>query len=240
MRVDLERGDNQCIVRVVDDGKGVPDHILPKLGTEGFSYEKTGGSGLGLYQAKSAIEACGGTLHIHSRWEEGTTVTISLPQAAPPVWFLPQLEVEDAGTVVILDDEPFLHEVWKRRFRGKKANVTLVHFTSGEELIRWVGEENPSAPILYLCDYELKGEAKKGIEIIQALGINDSAILVTGHAYSSEVRTACEKRGIRLIPKELAPDIPIHIRVSTGKPMTQAVELGHALMHTGVAVGEVL
>lgn len=66
------------VVMIIDNGKGIPDQALPKIFENGFSHEKSFGTGLGLFHAKEYLEAWGGEIRIHS--EEGvyTTVTIQL------------------------------------------------------------------------------------------------------------------------------------------------------------------
>lgn len=67
---------------VADNGKGIPHHIIEKLGREGFSYgkdeEKGSGSGLGLFHAKKTIEQMGGTLKISSQVGSGTEIVIQI------------------------------------------------------------------------------------------------------------------------------------------------------------------
>ena len=75
---------DQAIVRLVDAGIGIrPEHMARV--TEPFfttKPEKTS-AGLGLWEARDAVEAIGGTIAITSVPHQGTTVTLSFPQAAP-------------------------------------------------------------------------------------------------------------------------------------------------------------
>ena len=50
---------------------------------EPYFSTKTAGSGLGLANAKRNIELCGGTMALTSALGRGTTVTLTLPVAAP-------------------------------------------------------------------------------------------------------------------------------------------------------------
>lgn len=62
-----------------DSGRGIPPQILPLLGREGQTFGKLGGSGLGLFQAKTTIEGWGGSLTVESQTGQGTQVSILLP-----------------------------------------------------------------------------------------------------------------------------------------------------------------
>lgn len=70
---------------ITDNGKGIPSHLLDKLGQKGFSYGKessnSSGSGLGLFHAKSALEEIGGRLLISSISKSGTTVRLQFPRS---------------------------------------------------------------------------------------------------------------------------------------------------------------
>jgi signal transduction histidine kinase len=74
----LEKND---VVRVEDNGRGIPSEILENLGKKGATFGKEGGSGLGIYGAKKYIEKMGGKLEIKSRLGDGTMVMIILPRS---------------------------------------------------------------------------------------------------------------------------------------------------------------
>lgn len=79
----LARRGGTAEITVSDDGKGIPPELLRRLGGRGETYGKTGGSGLGLYHARTAAEAWGGSLSIASEPGKGTAVTVALPLAGP-------------------------------------------------------------------------------------------------------------------------------------------------------------
>jgi len=64
-----------------DDGEGMSSEALEHAFEPHFS-TKTGGSGLGLANARRNIESCGGTIAIESVPGAGTTVLVRLPVAA--------------------------------------------------------------------------------------------------------------------------------------------------------------
>lgn len=61
-----------------DEGEGVPEDLLPKLG-EPFFTSKESGTGLGLMVSQRLIQAHKGSFEIESKQGEGTTVTILMP-----------------------------------------------------------------------------------------------------------------------------------------------------------------
>jgi signal transduction histidine kinase len=79
LTVTTVRGDDQAVVAVTDTGCGIPDEFLRKSLFAPFRSTKKGGWGIGLYQAKSLVEAHGGTITVESRLGEGTTFRVTLP-----------------------------------------------------------------------------------------------------------------------------------------------------------------
>ena len=76
-------GDAALAIRVADTGPGM-DEATRSRAFEPFFSTKTAGSGLGLANAKRAVEREGGTIAIASAPGAGTAVTMTLPLAADP------------------------------------------------------------------------------------------------------------------------------------------------------------
>ncbi|NBD24481.1 PAS domain S-box protein [Paenibacillus sp. T1] len=70
--------DNRIIVRFIDNGAGIPESKLAKLG-EPFYSTKEKGTGLGLMVSHKIIENHQGSIAFQSKEGFGTTVTIELP-----------------------------------------------------------------------------------------------------------------------------------------------------------------
>lgn len=73
-----------AIIRISDQGPGVPPETLPRLfepfyRPEAARRRSTGGSGLGLAITRRCIEACGGTVTASLREPSGLEIVISLP-----------------------------------------------------------------------------------------------------------------------------------------------------------------
>lgn len=83
-RLSLLRGEEAAIVRIDDDGPGIPEDALaamfePFVRGEASRSLETGGSGLGLSIALAIIRAHGGTISLSNRREGGLRAEISLP-----------------------------------------------------------------------------------------------------------------------------------------------------------------
>ncbi|NQX70945.1 PAS domain S-box protein [Paenibacillus alba] len=68
------------LLRFIDQGCGIPEHILAKLG-QPFLTTKETGTGLGFMVSKKIIENHNGTIKVSSVENEGTTIEVCLPAA---------------------------------------------------------------------------------------------------------------------------------------------------------------
>ncbi|WP_054969495.1 PAS domain-containing sensor histidine kinase [Alicyclobacillus ferrooxydans] len=79
LAVELGMDGHEVRVRVKDEGDGIPEDIVDKLGQPFFT-TKPKGTGLGLMVTHRIVETHGGKLQIVSEVGKGTLVEISLPQ----------------------------------------------------------------------------------------------------------------------------------------------------------------
>lgn len=221
-------GDN-VVITVLDNGKGIPDDVLPKLMQRGVTIGKADGKGLGLFHARESVEGWGGKIEIAScqtphnspgpngppsltlREGEcgGTTVTITLPRHSEPDWFVSELKVSNA--VVILDDDNSIHQIWENRLvdAGFKKDK-IIHFTTTVAISEWYAQnKNQSPDCLFLLDYEILGDGKTGLDVIAELKIAPQAVLVTSRYEEENVLSRCQELGVKLLPKNLAGFVPI-------------------------------
>ncbi|MFW5911897.1 MAG: PAS domain S-box protein [Candidatus Hadarchaeota archaeon] len=62
--VNIESDDKECIIRVEDDGIGVPDSEKDRIFDKGMKSEVSGGSGLGLYLVREIAKSYGGRVDL--------------------------------------------------------------------------------------------------------------------------------------------------------------------------------
>lgn len=68
----------EILIRLVDQGCGIPKEILSKLG-QPFYTTKEKGTGLGFMVSKQIIENHSGKIHVESEVNKGTTIEVRLP-----------------------------------------------------------------------------------------------------------------------------------------------------------------
>lgn len=79
----------RLVMRVIDTGVGIAAEDIKRLGDPFFQAGKTyqrrhEGTGLGLSIVKSLVALHGGEMTVHSKIEQGTTVTVALPVVFSP------------------------------------------------------------------------------------------------------------------------------------------------------------
>lgn len=78
IHMELIKEDGHCILKVTDNGGGIPEHLVDKL-FQPFFTTKDDGTGLGLSITKQLIEEHNGTVRVKNLPDEGTTFIISIP-----------------------------------------------------------------------------------------------------------------------------------------------------------------
>ncbi|MBI4237175.1 MAG: hypothetical protein HY696_02000 [Deltaproteobacteria bacterium] len=126
--------------------------------------------------------------------------------------------------------------------------IRVQHFSSGTEARRWCQQQRLDQTV-FLCDYELIGEPNYGLDLIQELGVQACAILVTSHYEEPHVQQRCAALGVRLIPKGLAGLVPIEVAVPLAAPdpapaptpqsnAGSSIDVQHGLLPAGHAAGD--
>ena len=68
--------DDMCIIKIIDNGSGIPDEIKDKIFDEGFFYGKSGHTGIGLHIVKETIEHYGGSISVEDNYPHGAIFNI--------------------------------------------------------------------------------------------------------------------------------------------------------------------
>lgn len=207
--ISLSRIDNMMNISIVDNGKGIPAEVIPQLMSKGYSHGKENGSGLGLYHAKEMLRSWNGSISLNSIAGR-TEVNISLPIAKKPKWFMSQIILRPAMKIIVVDDDPSVHHIWDQRFSIFKDHVEVFHcFNFQEASLKekelFLHNEN----VLFLCDYEISGDAKTGLDFIEKLNISSRSILVTSHYSESTIQKKASRLSLKIIPKNMAGFVKI-------------------------------
>jgi signal transduction histidine kinase len=209
--IKIFKEDNFLTVEINDNGIGIPESTLIKLGTRGATFNKKGGTGLGLYHAKCSAEKWGGKLSVSSEVGIGTTVKIKLPAMNTPNWFLPKLFLHPESTLVILDDDQSIHQIWKDRLNHFESyKINLIHLTTPQDFRDFYKSiESNITDTRFLIDYEFLNHSVSGLDLIEELNIGMQSVLVTSRFEELKIRELCAPLNVKLIPKSMSGFVPI-------------------------------
>jgi len=216
VKIDLSADDDWIFVTMQDTGIGIPGKYLQQVGKRGFSFNKIGGSGLGLSGAMELIQSWGGNIDLASEEGKGTIVKIKLKKAETPSWFVSKIALKPHSTVIALDDDLSIHRIWQGKLDSmqvKEDGIELKCFSSTMAVRDYYRDHFADLEdVLFLIDYELIGSEDTGLDLIEQLGIQNQSILVTSRYEEDVVRAKCDALGIKLIPKSMSGFVPIGLR----------------------------
>ncbi|OGV25420.1 MAG: hypothetical protein A3F18_04065 [Legionellales bacterium RIFCSPHIGHO2_12_FULL_37_14] len=229
--VDSIEGDNGCItlylsasnewvkISVSDNGKGMNAKLLKTIESKiAVSSGKDRGHGIGLTQVRSALEKSLGEMSIQSTLGKGSSITLTFPRITTPHWIADVIKVNAEGFIIILDDDTSIHRAWDLRFTHtleKFPSIEIKHFINGYKALEFIQTLSLSLKnkCLLLTDYELLNQKMNGLKIIQKARIPHS-ILVTSHYADGEIKDAAARLSCKILPKQLASEIPILVNES--------------------------
>ena len=86
MRVTLGGTEDECVLRVEDNGIGIPEEDIPRVFDRFYRVDKmrsraAGGTGLGLSIVADTVRRRGGSIAVSAREGGGSCFTVCLPSA---------------------------------------------------------------------------------------------------------------------------------------------------------------
>ena len=79
--VETDEVDGQILIKVSDNGRGIPDDKIPRIFEAFYTTKDVGqGTGLGMAITNSIIESMNGTISVESKVGIGTTIILKLPK----------------------------------------------------------------------------------------------------------------------------------------------------------------
>lgn len=219
IEISIETHHQSVKLIVSDNGRGIPDQILPKLGFKRITYgskSNDSGSGLGLLHAKESIESFGGKFNITSQVGIGTSVVLEFPLQSAPSWFQEKVVLTDGAIVVCVDDDYSIHQIWSQRLSGLRtpsSSINFVSLSSVESFKAWISQNgNFLERAVFLLDHELSDSKVTGLDLVEQFRIEKRTILVTSRFEEQSIRSRGELMGVKIIPKAMSSTIPIEIQ----------------------------
>jgi CheY-like chemotaxis protein len=135
--------DGEAVLRVRDNGPGVPRHLAPYLFTPFFTTKAPGeGTGLGLSLSYGLVKAHGGDLVYEAPAEGGAEFRVTLPlyqaEVRPEIAAKPQTNGRPVRRILVVDEDPAVHRLVSALFAPDGHAVESVR--SGEQALRLAQE----------------------------------------------------------------------------------------------------
>lgn len=218
IEINLDQYRGQLLLSIQDHGVGMSAQLLKKVGEYGVSHGKEKSAGLGLAHAKEWMRKYNAQLHITSEVGRGTNVTLELPQCTAPSWFAQELILRPNSILLIIDDDPTIHFLWKQRLKGyqrKLPKLKVYHFNYSKDLLKWFSSHKDKVSmndVILLSDNELIGSELNGQQLLTKFSKQiGQAFLVTSHYAFYELADHLTRTNARLVPKELVSHLPIKV-----------------------------
>jgi hypothetical protein len=194
---------------ISNGGPHIPEMIRSNLFEKGFT-TKSNGNGLGLYSAKKAIEAIGGSINI--TFEPETLIEINVPVDISPSHFPENLNFTTTNNIYILDDDLNVHNIWKRKFANIKG-IEIHHFYSVESFLEVKSEISDSD--FLLTDFEFVGHVLNGLDCLRELNFPNNSLLVTALSNEAVIQKKLSTHRFKVLPKSMILDIPVKLNNRT-------------------------
>ena len=224
IKINLSSDECQVKISIIDEGKGIPDDVLEKIRKQVMvTSGKKEGLGIGLSQVRDTLKCWQGTLQIDSQVGQGTTVNLTFPKCKAAEWFCDQITLYADDIIVILDDEPSIHQAWDAYFAQCGLTNTVQHFDIGQNTIDYLNNAIDKDKIFLLTDYELIEQTCNGLDVIEQTKV-PHAVLVTSHHERQDVRKHALALGTKILPKQLASHIPIIVKEASTVSTTRHID----------------
>jgi two-component system cell cycle sensor histidine kinase/response regulator CckA len=202
----LAPGDYVRLV-VADTGVGMTPEVMVRIFEPFFTTKGPGkGTGVGLATCHGILKQGGGHIGVRSEPGRGAAFTLLLPRSPEPA---PAPEVVRAeadrqgqGTVLLVEDEPFVRSLAVRALR--EAGYAVVEAACGEEALERLAAGGPEIDLL-LTDVIMPG--MNGPELadrVRAQRPGLAVMFTTGYA-EEPLRQRLRAMGARLLEKPYAP-----------------------------------
>lgn len=209
--VELHQINGVAIFKIEDTGTGIhPAKLKNIMGSDLTGQGDRFGIGLSFVRKKCAHWRA--EFILESTENTGTVARLKVRSIPPPAWFISTINIREGYPVIIADDDPSIHLVWGNRLAGGPRLLDVNSIDAFEIKVRELKASD--TPFFCLVDYEFVGSARNGIDAIKKLDISACAVLVTSRHDEEQVNDRCLDLRIKMIPKGIAPFIPIRFVTS--------------------------
>lgn len=198
-----------AVVRVADQGTGVPDAIRDRIWEPFFTTKEPGkGTGLGLWMVYGAAQQAGGVVELESAPGQGTCFAVYLPIVAPPaVASGPETRLiadGDSASILLVDDEASVRAYL--RLALEEAGCVVTEAADGVEALERYDE---AGGLFDAVVSDLSMPRMNGPDLARALEERNPGLRIlflTGYASKETAAGLTAQAGRRIVMKPVPPE----------------------------------
>ncbi|MFD1624313.1 response regulator [Azospirillum griseum] len=198
-----------AVIRVTDQGSGVPDAIRDRVWEPFFTTKEPGkGTGLGLWMVYGAAQQAGGVAELESAPGQGACFALYLPAIDPPVLAAspPPLLIADGDSAAILlvDDEASVRSYL--RLALEEAGCVVTEAADGVEALERFDE---AGGLFDAVVTDVSMPRMNGPDLARALEERNPGLRIlflTGYASKETAADLTAQAGRRIVMKPLPPE----------------------------------
>ncbi len=203
--ISTDKSKEKAIVRIKDNGPGIPKIVMNRIGEKGNTFGKENGSGLGLYSSQNKTEENGGVFKVSSS-DKGTEILLDVLLAASPNWFASDLNFSSNQQFIILDDDESVIERFKSDSGVLNAkSKEVISFSHIADFQHWFNkrDRNVDENSVFFIDYDLKDNELDGLDIINTVKNDYKTFLFTNNFDDFFLQRTCSTQGVKILPKTI-------------------------------------
>jgi PAS domain S-box-containing protein len=192
------------VITVSDTGHGMPRDVMERIFEPFFTTKKVDeGVGLGLSVAHGIITGMGGAITVNSEPDKGTVFKVYIPRMAGEAEMDSETEappMRGSETILIVDDEPQLVDMWSRVFN--RLGYKTLRATSPMDGLRIFSSSDAQIDLV-VTDYAMPG--MNGMDMareIMKIRKGTPVILLTGY---SSIVTQEEAKAVGIVEFAMKP-----------------------------------
>ena len=205
---DVDEPGTYVMLRVQDEGTGIPADIQDEIFEPFFTTKGTEGTGLGLSTIYGIVRQFHGGISVRSKLEQGTTFEVLFPASPDEAADGDQNTEGDAlptggEGLLVVDDHPGVLGMLTRMLA--RLGYSVLQASDGEEALRVI-EANSSAIDLVVSDVVMPGmQGTKLAAVIEDRWPSIKVMLMTGYAPDSVPALQALKRRPKVLSKPISP-----------------------------------
>ena len=206
----IKLDDKNFKIILKDNGKGMSSEFVYKINNNILvGTTKKGGHGIGLGQIMDTLERYNGKLFAESKEGEGTTITIAFPIEERPSWIAERIVLPKGGTVVIVDSEPSIYNIWKTLLKKNLKDLNLVFFANCQEAFAYIESFDNKEKIFLLADLKFENNNPYELNVILQNHVKERLLIVTDIHSNKMIHELAERSGIKILLKQFISDIAV-------------------------------